>query len=240
MFIPLFAFFIILLSIFLISPRINTIIYQTVFLLTRSKKISLGILILFLLPGTIIHEFSHFIVATILFVPTTSMTIIPKIEGGIIKAGSLHHTNTDPIRLSLIGLAPMIIGIALIYIIGNLFSSQISNFKFQISNFILLITNYYLLITLSLSMFSSRKDLEVTWFLAPLIFLLFAVLYYQGIRISLTLDLSSQLKGFLQQLNIYFLITLILDLGVFLLLRGMKVLLEKILKVKVISSTYAP
>ncbi|OGG14506.1 hypothetical protein A2773_05500 [Candidatus Gottesmanbacteria bacterium RIFCSPHIGHO2_01_FULL_39_10] len=222
------SFFIFLLSIFFLVPHINTAVYHLVLLLTRSKKIALGILLFILLPGTIIHELSHFLVATLLFVRTGELTVIPKVEEESIKAGSLKHANTDPIKRTLIGIAPMIIGLIIIYFLGNIIFNQFSNFP-------LLIANSYLLIAVSLSMFSSKKDLEVAIFVVPIFALIMLALYLNGLTVTFSQELYQKISHVLSQLNIYLLLALGLDIVVFLSLKSLIIIFQRLLKVKIVS-----
>lgn len=242
MLIQFIIFFLLLTAIYFLAPHINTAIYRLALLLTRSKKISLGILIVFLLPGTIIHELSHFIIAAVLFVPTGELTVFPKVEEGEIKAGSLHHADSDPIRRSLIGIAPMIIGISMIYIIGSLLFPQITNsqlpitnefFKSQFSIYLFLVSCYLLFIT-SISMFSSRKDLEVAGIFIPFIFIIILVLYFNGLRLSFSTDLNQAVTHFFTRLNSYLEITLGLDLTIIVILNSLILFLQKLLKIKIV------
>lgn len=243
-------FIILLLSLFFLSTPINTSIYQIVFILTRSKKLSLGVLIIILLPGTLIHELSHFLIATLLFVPSGELTIFPKMEEGRIKAGSIKHNSTDPLRRSVIGIAPMIIGLSLIYVVGNLFLSQIINspaspaggqlsitnlFFILNSKFFILFSTFYLLFVTSITMFSSKKDLEIAWVFIPLVLLLIFILYLNGLRFRFPNNLLNIFTSFFHNLDIYLFITFLLDLIIFLLLKGMVLSLQKMLKVKLVT-----
>ena len=64
-------------------------------------------------PGIIIHEMSHFLVATLLMVPTGEISLFPEEKG----MGSIQIAKTDPIREAIIGLAPTIIGTTIILLI---------------------------------------------------------------------------------------------------------------------------
>ncbi len=228
----MFAFFIFLFifaGLFLLSPIITNSIYTLAFLLTRNRKISLGILLTILLPGTLIHELSHFLVATVLFVPAGEITLIPKVEGDSIKAGSVHHARTDPIRRMLIGIAPMIIGLTLIYVLGLYSLPQILNLQFSILNVICL----YLLFITSISMFSSKKDLEVAWFLVPVFILLGASLYFAGFRVSFSHDLLTFVEKIVGQLDRSLFATLGIDVAVFGLLRVIVQIVQKVFGVRI-------
>lgn len=79
------------------------------------------------LPGTIIHELSHWIVAEILQVRTGEITIFPsdddEMSQGERRLGSVATERTDPFRAFLIGLAPFISGLGILIVLGVLLSS---------------------------------------------------------------------------------------------------------------------
>jgi len=74
------------------------------------------------LPGVVIHELSHWLVALVLGVRVRKLRIGPvrKGRGRRVSLGSVQVGNVDPLRASLIGLAPLIGGTAVILLIGNL------------------------------------------------------------------------------------------------------------------------
>ena len=76
------------------------------------------------LPGTIIHELSHWIVAEVLQVRTGTISIFPDLEsegeGVSQRLGSVATERTDPFRGFLIGLAPFISGLAILAVLGRL------------------------------------------------------------------------------------------------------------------------
>lgn len=229
----LVIFFFLLFLLFFLSQKISTNIYNSVFILTKNKNVAVGILVAILLPGTIIHEVSHFLIATILRVPTGELTVVPTIEeDGEVKAGKLFLEATDPFRLSLIGLAPMIIGLAIIYIIGKVAIPNINS---------LLTTNYqlltifglYLLIIMSITMFSSKKDMQGFLIAGPVTLILIFALYYVGVRVFLDKTLITKLISFLSELNYYLVITAILNFLIFLILSTNLYLWKKILKRKI-------
>jgi len=62
-------------------------------------------------PGVILHEFSHFIMAKLLFVRTRGFSVIPKMmPEGYLRMGYVEVAETDIVRDSLIGAAPLILG----------------------------------------------------------------------------------------------------------------------------------
>lgn len=231
----LLLLFSLLAFLFVLSFKIPTAIYTLSFLLTRNKGFSVGIVAVFLLPGTIIHELSHFLLASVLRVPTGELTIFPTVEkDGEVKTGKLMLGKTDAFRRTLIGLSPLFLGLALIYIVGKIFFpdsliSNLLNTKYLIPNTL----GIYLLFATSITMFSSSKDLETLWIAGPITFLLLASLYLTGLRISPEETLIRKIALFLTDLNYYLLITAIVNYLLFIFLSLSLFLWQKILGRKV-------
>ncbi|HSB65078.1 MAG TPA: hypothetical protein VLD65_00785 [Anaerolineales bacterium] len=93
---------------------------QAIFLLlTRQPEISMALFSLLFLPGILLHELSHFLMAKLLDVPTGRFSIIPrKLEGGRIQLGYVETVSTDFVRDALIGVAPLVTGVIFIVIAG--------------------------------------------------------------------------------------------------------------------------
>ena len=77
------------------------------YFLTGSEKAAVILFSILFFPGTLIHELAHWLMAKLLFVPTSSMEFIPQIQGGSIKLGSVSIAKTDPLRRLLIGVAAL-------------------------------------------------------------------------------------------------------------------------------------
>lgn len=95
-------------------------VQRLVILLTHSPAAALYVYHALLLPGTILHELSHLAVAWILRVPAGKLTLLPGIESsGSARLGSVQIAQVDPVRESLIGLAPLVSGLAAIVLITS-------------------------------------------------------------------------------------------------------------------------
>lgn len=102
----------------------------------------------FLLPGTFLHEVGHLICAEFMMVRTDDLTLVPEIRAdGSVKLGGVKIQQTDTVRRTIIGLAPVFFGLLIIWVAT----------WFQNTPGVLYV---YLLIQISLTMFSSAKDLE--------------------------------------------------------------------------------
>lgn len=90
-----------------------------ILLMTGHQGLAVWIFFLLFFPGILVHELSHWLMAKLLFVPTGRITIWPKVNrDGSVWLGTVEVGQTDTIRGSLIGLAPLISGSAIAVLIG--------------------------------------------------------------------------------------------------------------------------
>ncbi len=227
-----------LLIIYFLSRLVTARFYAFLFLLTSSEGFSMRILAVILLLGTIIHEVAHFLAATILRVPTGELSVMPEIESindgksKQVKAGKLEIVETDPFRQTLIGLAPMFVGLILIYVIGKLLLPDLSN----ILNTQYLILNtlcFFLFFVISITMFSSRQDLQSLIFIGPIILLVLISLYFIGVRVFFDEKLTMQITVVFSDLNLYLIIAGVTDFLVLLFVTANLSLWQKLLKKKI-------
>ena len=93
---------------------------QAIFLLiTRHENAAIGMFSLLFLPGVLLHELSHFLMARLLGVRTARFSLLPTIlPGGKLQLGFVETAQTDILRDALIGLAPLLSGSALVAYLG--------------------------------------------------------------------------------------------------------------------------
>lgn len=89
---------------------------QAIFLITtRNPNITTLIFSLIFLPGVFLHELSHLLMAKLLGVPTGEFSLLPEVmPDGRLQLGYLEAAHTDPFRDSLVGVAPLISGLAFV------------------------------------------------------------------------------------------------------------------------------
>lgn len=111
------------LAVFIFLQRWFHRLFQVVlFLITRDQAVAISIFSLIFLPGVVVHELSHFLMAKILQVKTGKISLVPKvIDQKRVQLGYVEIYPTDFFRDSLIGLAPLLSGIGLITIIATRF-----------------------------------------------------------------------------------------------------------------------
>jgi hypothetical protein len=87
--------------------------------LTGNAGCALRLLFYLLLPGVVLHELSHYVVAKLLIVRTGSIQIgLGSTRAKRVSLGAVNIARTDPIRESLVGVAPFVVGIGAIWLIA--------------------------------------------------------------------------------------------------------------------------
>ena len=95
-------------------------LHGVAYLLTGHRDMALVLYSLPLLPGVVLHELSHTAVALLLRVRTKGFTVLPhRDEQGHVALGSVMVERVDPLRASLIGLAPLLFGSGAVLLIGR-------------------------------------------------------------------------------------------------------------------------
>ena len=141
------------------------------FALTGNPGCALRLLFYLLLPGVLLHEASHYLFAKLLFVRVTDFKIgIGTINKRQVSLGSVHLQRSDPVRESLIGAAPFIIGIGAIWLIVGFGFDLWPAGGLAFRRFIELVREYandwttwldvYLIFAVSTAMIPSESDRE--------------------------------------------------------------------------------
>ncbi len=171
------------------------------------------LLAILFLPGTYIHELSHYIVAKFLFVKTFGMTLRPKIGKNTIRMGSVEIQSTDFIRRFLIGSAPFTVGVSLL--VGSMYALVSNNwhthplfvfleilFVFQVGN----------------TMFMSKKDWEGTWKVLVLLIFTGIILYGIGFPTQWIFDSITNSEAFFKTASFYLAVPIGIDILAIILL----------------------
>lgn len=172
----------------MLQRRVHKDIQAVILILTKRADVTIILFSIIFLPGVFIHELSHWITARILGVRTGHFSIFPKPLGkGKLQLGSVETAKTDLIRDSLIGVAPLLIGITITGYIGLEKLGAIRLFQtLQTGDIALVLTAiqstlkyadfwlwFYLAFAISSTMFPSASDRR-TW-LPVLLFILVVV-----------------------------------------------------------------
>ncbi len=137
------------------------------------------------LPGTLLHEVSHFLMASALNVKTGDVKILPEFidinedPTQRIKMGSVQVAKMNPLQGFFVGFAPLITGIIFLVWMASL----IGSFYFN-KDYILLSVCLYLFFTVANSFFPSKEDLQHTLPFTIIFLTLAVAAWFLGIRFS--------------------------------------------------------
>jgi len=142
-----------LVLLYLVSRRVIRSLFTLLYSLLGSRTGAIWIVTIIFFPGTVVHELAHLFVAELLGVPTGKLSLVPEsLEVSEVKAGGVMIASTDPLRRTLIGLAPVYVGIGALSVLSYFLSSSPNPY----SSFFIL----YSLFSISNSMFSSSEDMN--------------------------------------------------------------------------------
>lgn len=133
----------------------------------------------FFLPGTFLHELSHFVTAKILAVPVGKFSVRPQKREEEIVLGSVAIAKTNFIKRFLIGVSPFAFGLAAIVGVSYLTIEGVIAADWKV----LVLVGYFVFVVGN-TMFASKKDLEGAWKMGAFVLLAVAVLYLVEARIG--------------------------------------------------------
>ncbi len=175
---------------------------------------------LIFLPGTVMHEISHFLAAAATGARTGKIEVFPEIlqgnwqaeeEGRGVVLGYVQTQKLNPIRGFFVGLAPFIFG--LIFLTGLALLLQTS---YNSRTFPLFGLEIYLFFTIANSFFPSASDIKQTLPLAVILILLVLVALVLGVQLHP--NPSPALISLFNTLGFALLISVILNTAVLLVL----------------------
>ena len=86
-----------IIALYLLSRHVVRSVFHFFYQVTRRRNLGMYIFAILFLPGTFIHEISHFLAALFLLVPVGEFELIPKFKegGGGVDLGSVAIAKTD-------------------------------------------------------------------------------------------------------------------------------------------------
>jgi hypothetical protein len=180
---------------------------------------------LIMLPGTVLHELSHWLMAEFLRVPTGAITILPGEDLGTsreARLGSVATGTSDPFRGFLIGIAPMVTGLLALVILTTLLRDGWQA-GWHPGWIVLLV---YGLIVVGNSMLISQADRRTWPAIGIMLLLILGVLYLA--RVHLVIQPDSRIPTLLSTLNLVLGVTAGLNLGMIMASLAARRLAEKL------------
>lgn len=222
------AFLILLFLLAWLSRAISILVQELVYAFTRSTDAATVAIFLLFVPGVIVHEAAHWLTARLLGLRTGKFRVWPRRSGRHIGLGSVSVESRNALVDSLVGIAPLLAGTALITAIANwVFAASTlvtalpqQGVQAVLGGFFAALSRAdgalwaYLLFTIANAMMPSASDREpmtpvITYAVA------FAALY---VLLGMPLDFLAAAMVWampaLQSLSAGLLFTVLLDLGV--------------------------
>jgi hypothetical protein len=104
-------FVIVILPLVYLQRLLHRELQAVLLILTRSPQLTIGLFSLMFLPGVLLHELSHFLMAKVLGVGTGGFSIFPQATpDGRLQLGYVETARTDLARDALVGAAPLVTG----------------------------------------------------------------------------------------------------------------------------------
>lgn len=209
-----------LITLYVLSGVFIKKLFIILFRIAGSREKASVLLSVIFLPGTFIHEISHFITALFLIVPVGQLNLVPEADDKGIKLGSVAIGKTDFVRASLIGLAPIIAGGGILFwaITFLLGPGHLENPWF-VAAFI------YLVFEITHTMFSSKRDLYAVLELVVFIAIVSIALVWLKIYAPFIFIFENILKAdpFIQRLSYFLFVPIGIELIFLTLFRKVRI-----------------
>lgn len=224
-----FVFILLLLLLFFITHDVKNRLFTTFITITQHKSLSIALLSLLLYPGTVAHELSHLIIAAITFTPVKGMKLVPEVTSEHqIRGGSVTIAKVDIFRRTLIGIAPLFVGLTFLWVVTYYLLPPLPFFRMihdtsyviQIipSPLIQTIVALYLVFSVSATMFSSRKDLEALVVFVPVMMVCGVIVSIVGFQISWLARLVEKMGGVFEIVNVVLIVPILIHIFILMLL----------------------
>lgn len=208
-------FLLLIFSLFFVSHSTTNELFFFLRIFFKSEKTVFAVVSLIYLPGTIMHEMAHFLMATILLIKVREVKILPEFEENYIKLGKVLYEKKDFVRGVLIGIAPLIIGLGFLWWLAlvQIFPSSVWYLNLLLG---------YVIFSVSSTMFSSAQDLVDLVYIFPVLFFIGLIIYIFNIRIDLLFNNPNLINGINQvfaTINTYLFLSLSLNLATMIVLK---------------------
>lgn len=224
---------------------------QAIFLiLTRRSEIAIVLFSLLFLPGVVLHEASHYLMAGVLRVRTGKFSIIPQpLPDGRLRMGYVETEPVDWLRDGLIGAAPLLLGGAFVAYAGLFRLGLLSVWKMWTgpgseTDVLLALSQvwnqpdfwlwFYLVFAVSSTMLPSSSDRRAWLPLALSLSILLAASLLAGAGPWLLTNLASPLNRAFQALAVVFAISVLTHLLLLLPVWLARRLLSQLFRLRVV------
>ena len=241
-----------LLILVLLQRWIHTHLHGLILLVAGNPDLALYIYAIILFPGVLLHELSHWITAKLLGVRTGSLSVIPRRQAdGSVQLGYVEYyrgKTLDPVRESIIGGAPLIVGTLVILLISlKIFdvtrlaaavqTGQVDAVTLALTDFFdtpLVLLWIYLIFAISNGMLPSASDRRAWPAFIVAMLLLTGLLYLLGLTDEVASGLAGPATSMFEYLGIAFSVAIGIDSLFMILLACLEAIAGRLKGVKVV------
>lgn len=179
----------VLAGLWLLGVLLSRHIQGLILLLTGRAHIATMVYDLLVLPGVVLHELSHAAVALLLGLRVLQINLFQFRSSNDPRQGEVIVTKADPLRMSIVGAAPLLCGVAVLVLLLrwidppsiSLNLSAFSQLRQQLRDPATAIATYFLF-AIANTMFPSEADRRAWWVVGAVLLALGLVLLALGIR----------------------------------------------------------
>jgi hypothetical protein len=214
-------------------------------LITNNPQAAVLVYYLLLLPGVVLHEGSQWVLAKLLRVKVKKFRLWPeKQRGGVIRLGLVEiDSNIDTFRETLVGIVPLVTGVAVIALIGSLrfdtsvlmaavATGDLPTIFAGISAFVSTPDFWlwvYLVFSIANAMMPEEHDEINWWMIAGALAAVTVFLLVLDLGILLQAGLEGPFAQIARWLSLAFVISLVIDLLVMGIISLMEVIFSRVL-----------
>ena len=186
---PLLFVILSLLGLLLTKKKMTQDLSRLVHRLGGNQHTAIIVWSIIFLPGTLVHEISHFLVAALTGARTGKIEIFPEYleeeldekKSTRVALGSVQTQKLNPLQGFLVGIAPFVSGMALLIWLASLLQAS-----YYAGNTWIFILEGYLFFTIANSFFPSWPDIKQTIPLIIIFVLISFLVWYFGFQVSLS------------------------------------------------------
>lgn len=190
----------VLAALWLLGVLLSRHVQGLVLLLSGSPRIATATYDMLVLPGVVLHELSHVVVALLLGMRVLSINLFQFRSQGDVRQGEVVVVKVDPLRMSLVGAAPLFGGIAALLLMVQWLDAPALGFDLKVFDQIRPLLaepaaalGLYLLVAIANTMFPSEADRRAWWVVGAALLAVTLILLALGVRP----DLPPQWLGWL-------------------------------------------
>ncbi len=209
----------VLTALWLLGVLLSRHIQGLLLLLSGSSRVATAAYDALVLPGVVLHELSHVAVALLLGIRVLRINLFQFRGQDDTRQGEVLVAKADPLRMSLVGAAPLFGGIALLLLLVRWLDPPPFALDWQLFGQLRALLGHwsttlglYLLFAIANTMFPSEADRQAWWVVGLAVLLLLGGLALLGVRPELPARWVTTLSAEAAQLTAALLPVIVIDM----------------------------